>query len=51
VLFVDGKEYSTKRVVIPPFQREEVKFEVKGLEKGDHLIATNFNNRKTIYVR
>lgn len=51
VLFVDGKEHSAKRVVIPPFKKEELVFKVEGLKKGEHLIHTNLNARKTIYVR
>ncbi|PLV59923.1 glycoside hydrolase family 2 TIM barrel-domain containing protein [Thermotoga sp. KOL6] len=50
-LFVDEKEYSARRVGVPPFGSEIVGFEVEGLTKGDHLISTNLNTRKTIYVR
>ncbi|PLV56220.1 glycoside hydrolase family 2 TIM barrel-domain containing protein [Thermotoga sp. SG1] len=50
-LFVNEREYSTKRALIPPFGRETLVFEVEGLRRGEHLISTSLNTRKTIYVR
>ncbi|KHC91513.1 beta-galactosidase [Thermotoga sp. Mc24] len=37
--------------MIPPSKKEDLVFKVKGLKKGEHLIHTNLNTRKTIYVR
>ncbi|KFZ21186.1 Beta-galactosidase [Thermotoga neapolitana LA10] len=51
ILFVDGKEHSAKKVVIPPFKEETLVFKVNGLKRGEHLVSTSLNTGKTIYVR
>ena len=51
VIFLDEKEVVVRRVVIPPFKAQTLKFTLEQLRKGDRLLSDNFGNRKTVYVR
>jgi len=51
VIFLDEIEVAVRRVVIPPFRSQTLRFTLEKLKKGDRLVSDNFSNRKTVYVR